>query len=413
MSNDTHRGGRGLASGEEDGLGATIAALSAQVSSVLPKVTRVVDSNYSILPSDRTVSLKSTTSSGDHTITFGPGLDGQEVTVVVEVLSGSDNFVIAGLDSGAITLTATNHSVTAAYNLTDDSWRLISKTVHIQTRSTEDTTGSVFGSDRVINVSTTTSGGDYTLTFNASTDGALVSVVMTGKSGTDEYILAGLETSIRLRNVKDSVLVQYNLATDKWYVISSSLSGVVRISNSDYTVLSGDTEIFLDSTTSAGAYDLTFGTGVDGQKVTVQLQLKTGTDGYQLVGIEDINAFADYMREVGDSISVVYDATDDVWRVTSMMISGIRTLSDGNGTVLKNDRTVYVNTTLSTGNYTLTFGSGEKNQRVTVIMTGRDGSDDVVLAGLEDAVTLIAVNQVCSVIYNKTIDKWFVVSQQA
>ena len=375
-------------------------------------VKRITDANYTVLNTDDAIIFKSTTSAGDHTVTFAAGKDGQLVTLMLEVKSGTDNLVVAGLDSGAITLSSVNHSLTAQYNSVDDSWRLVSKTVHIQTRSTVDTTGSVFGSDRVVNVSTTTSGGDYTLTFNASTDGAKVSVTMTAKSGTDNYILAGLEAAITLKAVNETVLVQYNLATDKWYIISTNVAGVTRVVDSSYTIVAQDRRIFLTATTSASDYTLTFAGGVDGQEVVVQSSTISGTDGFKTLGVEGEDTTAIF-QIAGDSRTFVYDATADKWTSSASFRSfGVTHITDADYTVKNADSIVIYNSTTSAGNHTLTFGGGVDGQKVTVVLNLITGTDKVIISGVEDINQLLSLRGDCLVVmYDQTVDKWRTVSQ--
>jgi hypothetical protein len=76
------------------------------------------------------------------------------------------------------------------------------------------------------------------------------------------------------------------------------------------TVGQDDTYLLL-TTTGAGANTLTFGTGVDGQRVTVRMVAAvTGT--YITVGIDS----GEVLFAAAEEMAVfVYDATNDVWRI--------------------------------------------------------------------------------------------------
>lgn len=218
MANDTHRGGKGLTSGEADGLGATVAAIATQVNSVLPTATRVLSENYTILTSDKVVYLKSTTSGGDHTITFAAGLDGQKVVLLVVSLSGSDEFVIAGVEGDPSNLERAAASMTMVYDLAEDKWSVASKENHTQIRRLSDENGVVLENDKLILVTTTVSTGDYTLTFNKSHDGHEVTVFMITQDGDDKYDLQGtISAQAKLNAFEDFATVRYSKGGDFWF----------------------------------------------------------------------------------------------------------------------------------------------------------------------------------------------------
>ena len=383
-------------------------------------IRRVTDSDVTINTDDNTIFLTATTSVGNYDITFASGIDGQLVTLMVDAIGGTDTFDLVGVEGSTANLNSAGDSLTLRYDLTADKWRPSSSmpTTPSEPKVTTvtDSGYTVLASDEKIVLVSTTSTGNYDLTFGVGIDGQEVTVVLETISGNDKFGVLGVEEIagfVVFGKVGDSRVITYDATSDTWRVVSSiNKSSVIRVADTNYTVTKTDEVLFLDSTTSTGAYNLTFASGVDGQRVTVQLQLKSGNDGYQIVGVENINAFADYFRDVGDSMTFTYDSVDDLWRLEAMNRRGQRDIADGNGTVLKNDNLIYVSTTTSTGAYTVTFSTGEDNQKVTVVMTARDGTDDVILAGMETAVTLSAVGQVCTAIYHAALDKWFVLSQE-
>lgn len=185
-----------------------------------PVATRVSNDNYTILTSDRVVYLSSTTSGGDHTITFGTGVDGQVVSLVVELSTGTDEFVIAGVEDAPSNLDRTGNVMTMTYDAVADKWRVVSRENHTQIRRIADASGTVNEYDKEIHVVTTTSGGDYTLTLDKAHDGAKVTIFMIQQIGTDKMIISGsVSGGATLNGFEDFGIFQYDAVNDIWIVL--------------------------------------------------------------------------------------------------------------------------------------------------------------------------------------------------
>ena len=91
-----------------------------------PAFRTITDADGTVLTTDRTIYVASTTSATpDWTLTFAVGLNGQRVTVIMSNGAGTDDYVSVGIEVGQETWAATGDVFTFEYNLADDKWFLV------------------------------------------------------------------------------------------------------------------------------------------------------------------------------------------------------------------------------------------------------------------------------------------------
>ncbi len=187
-----------------------------------PVATRVLDSSYTVLSSDKAIFLTSTTSAqGDYTITFGTGVDGQLVTLMLDAIADDDEFIIAGVEdvSASIFLGVAGDSMTVSYDATSDKWRVVSSSINGVRNTAEDAAVTVRHTDRVIFLK---GDGANSITFVEGIDGQEVMIILV--SGSGNYNCNGLGVVTDLTAVKDNVLARYSAVEDSWYIIASTLT---------------------------------------------------------------------------------------------------------------------------------------------------------------------------------------------
>ena len=377
-----------------------------------PVVTRVTDDDYTVVPADKHIYLTSTTSAGDHTITFAAGMDGQKVTLMTVLVSGTDEFIIAGVEDigAAPLLMGAGDSKTFTYDKTADEWRTSSEKNQSAVRHITDASTTILETDEEVFLTGTTSAGDKTITFAAGLDGQKVVVRLDVRSGTDVFVIAGVEdisSSEPMRTPGDSMTVVYDATADKWRLSSRvNQSAIVAIADASYTVLHTDRVVNLKATTSAGNYTVTFGTGVDGQMVTVFCEDITGSDIFFFVGVDDFGSHS--LNAKGDTVDLIYNASEDIWVIQSTRIAGVIRVTDSNYTVGLDDTLLLLTSTTSAGSYTITFPTGTDGQRVRLVTVSQLGTDGFGTSGIEGGGAFLnATLDNAEFIYGSTEDKWF------
>ena len=130
----------------------------------------------------------------------------------------------------------------------------------------------------------------------------------------------------------------------------------------------------------------------------------SGSDEYAIGGVEGLAGML--ISSAGSSITVIYDLALDKWRLISRA-GGVLKFADKSYNSVPGDKTLFVNSTTSAGDYTIQFGTGEDGQEVLIVMTGKTGTDGFAIGGIDQAATLDAVGDYIRVVYEAVTDVWY------